>query len=438
MFAFANLVLLALFAAAAIDLALALRAAVPGPGRVRRAFAWLWGTEHYLYGDWGGRTRAAAGGWLFVAGLLLHEVNVTLCNSLLRIDRPWVQDGLATALQYASFACLAAKLVLGTRYTWRGMGCAGCLYFIARWVYFNSQNIWWIFIVVAVLAAKDAPLRRALRWYAAAGAAVMVLVAALQAAGIITTQYVGYTVMETRPGFGYGHPNTFGGLVFGVVLAWLLSRSAALRWGDIALTAAAGVFLLVGPRSLSPALSLLALAALLAVCRACPRLPRRRWVAPAALAVLASIIGISFLLPLRFVKIGPWWDDLAPAWLAGLNDALHGRLAMIWNAYRVLPVKIAGQVLPDFPVLDNSYVYAVYHFGPVVAVLLLALLAATLWGYARRGQAVCLCCLLAGLIYAFMEMQIFHLTSAPTALLLVGAVYLLPPERWPDPGNDLL
>ncbi len=436
MFAFADFVLLALFAAAALDLALALRAAAPGPGRARRALAWLWDTEHYLYGNWGGETRAAAGGWLFVAGLVLYEVNVALCNSLLRVDRPWVQDILGAALEALSFACLAAKLLLGTRYTWRGMGCAGCLYFIARWVYFNSQNIWWIGIVLAVLAAKDAPLRRAFRAYAAAGAAMMVLVAALQAAGIITAQYVGPLAGETRPGFGYGHPNTFGGLAFGVVLAWLLSRSAAPRRADIALTAAAGVFLLVGPQSSSPALSLLVLAVLLALCRARPAAAQQLRAAPAVLLAPAAITGLSFLLPLRLVKVGPWWDDMAPAWLARLDSLLSGRLTMTWTAFRVLPVKIAGQVLPDYPALDNSYVYAVYQFGPVAAALLLALVAAALWGYARRGQAVCVCCLLAGLVYAFMEMQIFHLTSAPTALLLAGAVYLLPPERWPDPGSD--
>lgn len=437
MFAFANFVLLALFGAAGVDLVLALRAAAPGPGRLRRALGWLWGNEHYLFGDWGGEARAKLGGWLFTAGLVFYEVDVTLCNSLLRIDRPWVQDVLGTALEWLAFCCLAAKLLLGTRCTWRSMGCAGCLYFIARWVYFNSQNIWWIGIVLAVLAAKDAPLRRALRAYAAAGAAVMLLVAALQGVGIITSDYVGYLQNDPRPGFGYGHPNTFGGLVFGVAIAWLLSCRGALRWRHIAMTAAAGLFLLAGPQSSSPALSLLLLAALLAVCRACPRLFAHKVTAWLALVPLAGVLAFSFLLPLRFVKVGPWWSDLAPAWLAAIDDALSGRLAMIWNAYRLLPVKIAGQVLADFPTLDNSYVSAVYQFGPVAAALLCLLIGAALFGYARRRQAVCVCCLVAGLAYAFMEVQIFHLTSDPAALLLAGAVYLLPLKAWPEAGPDL-
>uniref|UniRef100_UPI003AB1B0A9 ABC transporter permease subunit n=1 Tax=Allofournierella sp. TaxID=1940256 RepID=UPI003AB1B0A9 len=50
------------------------------------------------------------------------------------------------------FLCFGAKILFGTRYTWRELLAGGALYFIARWVYFNSQNIWWIGIVVAVLA----------------------------------------------------------------------------------------------------------------------------------------------------------------------------------------------------------------------------------------------------------------------------------------------
>ena len=60
---------------------------------------------------------------------------------------------------------LGAKILFGTRYTWRELLAGGALYFIARWVYFNSQNIWWIGIVVAVLAAKDIPLCRPLQVY---------------------------------------------------------------------------------------------------------------------------------------------------------------------------------------------------------------------------------------------------------------------------------
>ena len=129
-------------------------------------------------------------------------------------------------------------------------------------------------------------------------------------------------------------------------------------------------------------------------------------------------------------KNGPGWSDFGPAWLSALDNLLTGRLSMVWLAYRLLPVKIAGQMLPDWPALDCSFVYALYQFGPVVAVLLAALLIAALWGYARRGDRVPVFCLLAMLVYAFMESQSFHLTTNPAALLLAGAVFGQKPERW--------
>ena len=56
----------------------------------------------------------------------------------------WVQGTLAPALDAAAFLCFAAKILLGTRYTWRSWAWPGALYFIARWVHFNAHNIWWI------------------------------------------------------------------------------------------------------------------------------------------------------------------------------------------------------------------------------------------------------------------------------------------------------
>ena len=49
MFGFANALLLALFAAAGVDLVLALR---------RKAVGQLFTVPHYLFGDWGGEARA--------------------------------------------------------------------------------------------------------------------------------------------------------------------------------------------------------------------------------------------------------------------------------------------------------------------------------------------------------------------------------------------
>ena len=142
------------------------------------------------------------------------------------------------------------------------------------------------------------------------------------------------------------------------------------------------------------------------------------------------LAAVSYLLPLGLVKDGPLWGDFGPEWLGRIDYVLTGRLSMIWMAYRLLDVKIAGQVVGTWPSVDNSFVFTLYQFGPVVAVLLAAGLIAALWGYARRQRRVEALCLLVMLAYAFMECQSFHLTTNPAALLLAGVVFVQPPRQW--------
>ena len=432
LFEFANFLLLALFAAAAFDAVTALYAA-PGRGlaRIRAAFAHRWTAEHFLFGGWGAAWREKAGGWLFAVGLAAYEFTVCFCNSMARVQWDWVQGSLAPVLDWTAFLCFGAKILLGTRYTWRSLGVAGCLYFIGRWTYFNSQNIWWIGIILAVLAAKGTALKKPLRAYLGAGLCGVALTVGLYYAGLIPAGSGSERVGEVRGTFGYGHPNTFGGLVFGLTMAYAMLRAGKMRWRDIAVVAASGVFLWVGPASRSAALCALLLAAVLAVQKLRPRLLAGRAVPGLGAAFVAALAAVSFVLPLFLVKTGPWNNDFGPAWIAAIDNALTNRLSLTWSAYWLLDVKIAGQVLDAWPPLDNSFAFALYQFGPVVLAILLVLLAAALWGLAKTRRYPEFLCLAVMLVYAYMECQSFHLTTDPAALLLCGAVYALPPDRWP-------
>lgn len=433
MFGFANGLLLALFAAAAWDLVQAWSAQAPGTGRARRALRDLWCNDHYLFGNWGAAWRTRAGAVCFATGLAAYEVSVAFCNSMARDAWPWVQGVLAPVLDWTAFLCFGAKILFGTRYTWRSLGVAGALYFIARWVYFNCHNIWWIGLVVAVMAAKDLPLEKSLKTFLITGGVAIALVAGLNFAGMLPPPpdlAAERNVYEIRGTYGYGHPNTFGGLVFGLVLAFAMLRAKKPRFPDAAVVAAVGVFLYLGPACRTASICCWGLAVLLVICclmrdRALPRAVPALF--GAAVPVLAAV---ALLLPMPMVKNGPEWSDFGPAWMDRLDYVLTGRLSQVWLAYRLLDVKIAGQVLPDWPALDNSFVFSLYQFGPVVTVLLLVGLGLALWGFAKRGGRVEACCLLAMLVYAYMECQSFHLTTNPAALLLAGAVFAQAPRQW--------
>ena len=150
---------------------------------------------------------------------------------------------------------------------------------------------------------------------------------------------------------------------------------------------------------------------------------RSSTVQTASLVLVPVVAAVSFILPLFVIKIGPWADEIGPAWLAKLDSLLTCRISLAWAAYRMYDIKIAGQMLMDWPAIDNIFVYFLYQFGPVLVVLAGVLMAVTLYHLARRGQWQALACLLVVLFYGYMETQVIHITSDPALLLLVPAVF---------------
>ena len=420
LFGFANGLLAFLALAAVLDFLPVLRH--------RRAPAVWWGEERLLFTTRYASVRQKYGAWAFLLGVMVYEFIVVFNNSMARENWPWLQTRVSPVLDWVMYLCFGFKILLGTKYNGRSMVCAGLLYFVARWVYFNGQNIWWLGLCVALLAAKDVPLRRVMKAFLACGVPTLALVELLHFAGIIAPDAASERNGSYRLMFGYGHPNTFGGLVFGLVLAYALLRAQKVRWVDCLLVFAVGVFLLVGP-SRSAALCTLALAVGLVFCRLRTGHSVPRWWPGTCAGMVGLTAAVSYLLPLLVIKVGPWNNDIGPAWLAKLDSLLTCRISLTWMAYRLLDVKIAGQVF-NWPTVDNSFAFALFQFGPVVAALLGILFAAALLGHAKQGRRVEVCCLFAMLAYAYMEVQPFHLTTNPTALLLCGAVFAQTSARW--------
>ena len=197
------------------------------------------------------------------------------------------------------YLCFGFKILLGTKYNGRSMVCAGLLYFVARWVYFNGQNIWWLGLCVALLAAKGVPLRRVMKAFLACGVPTLALVELLHFAGIIAPDAASERNGSYRLMFGYGHPNTFGGVMFGLLLAWVLLRRARLTWPELAGVAAVGVFLMVGPKSRSAALCTFLLVLLLALAKLRTRRglhPGSRPLAALCAATVPVLAAVSYIL----------------------------------------------------------------------------------------------------------------------------------------------
>ena len=147
MFGFANGLLAFLALAAVLDFLPVLRH--------RRAPAVWWGEERLLFTTRYASVRQKYGAWAFLLGVMVYEFIVVFNNSMARENWPWLQTRVSPVLDWVMYLCFGFKILLGTKYNGRSMVCAGLLYFVARWVYFNGQNIWWLGLCVALLAAKD-------------------------------------------------------------------------------------------------------------------------------------------------------------------------------------------------------------------------------------------------------------------------------------------
>ena len=290
MFGFANALLLLLLAAACLDF-------VPVLRRRLSPAAW-WAEERPLFCARGAAVRQRYGTAAFLLGVMVYEFIVVFNNSMARENWPWLQTRVSPVLDWVMYLCFGCKILLGTRYSGRSLLCAGALYFVARWVYFNGQNIWWLGLCVALLAAKDVPLRRCMKALLACGLPPLALVELLHFAGVIAPDASSERDGSFRLMFGYGHPNTFGGVVFGLVLAWVLLRRARLTWAELTGVAVVGAFLMIGPKSRSAALCSFLLVALLAAAK----LHTRRGPCPGSRTLAA---GCAALVPSEYTLVTP-------------------------------------------------------------------------------------------------------------------------------------
>ena len=370
----------------------------------------------------------------FLLGVMVYEFIVVFNNSMARENWPWLQTRVSPVLDWVMYLCFGFKILLGTKYNGRSMVCAGLLYFVARWVYFNGQNIWWLGLCVALLAAKDVPLRRVMKAFLACGVPTLALVELLHFAGIIAPDAASERNGSYRLMFGYGQPQH---LRRGDVRPAAGVGAAAPHQADLAGTGGRGRRGRVPDgRPQVPVRGALHVFARFAA--GTGKAAHPQGAAPGQQTAGSALRGHGagagrgqlYFTAVRREKIGPWANDIGPGWLKKLDDLLTCRISLAWAAYRVFDIKIAGQMLPDWPALDNIFVYLLYLTGPVMVVLVCALMMAALYGYARRGQWQAVACLVTMLAYGYMESQITHLTSDPAVLLLCGAVYALPTARW--------
>lgn len=377
-----------------------------------------------LFGDWLAGPRQTLVPWLFAVAAAVYQFEIFFVNSLYRDRLTWLFEYGTMALDHLVALCLLAKLLLCTRYDGRQLAAAFCALFVFRWVFMNNHDKWMMMAVLFALAAKDVPLRRALKGAFAVGALSVGVVAISSLAGVIdTVQELG--TGRYRNSFGYGWYNFFGACLLGLALMYVCLRGAKrLKWFDFALLAALTLLCNFGPDSRAATLCLALLMAGLLAARFLPGvlrvLPVRILLTAVPLLAFAASMGLALV-----------WDPGNPV-LARLDGLLSTRISLGWQGLSTMPFAIAGQMPGAEMLVDNAYLHYWIVAGPVASALLWLGFALLVWRLLGAGLATEAVCCLVMLCHATMETHVLWACVNVTIWLLCGVVF------WPrhQPGFE--
>lgn len=374
-----------------------------------------------LWLNQGVELRRKCGLFLYGAAVAALLVEVTFFNTQFRLVFAQLSDWANLRLDEILFVALLLKLLLCTRYNFAQLLITDAVYFILRWVFFNNHNPWLVFAIFFVLAAKDLRIQDICLPY--------VLFSALGTGITIVFSLLGvwgYTVLQdhynitVRRWFGFTFHNTLGGVLFGLCCAWLLFRQAKARWWDWLGVFAVGCFVMFGVASRTAGICIL----LLAAASLCAKylsflldLPPVRWLLTALPVVF---VGCNFLLPWLYGAVG---NPLVQTLMGKMNSLLNDRLYYGWMALQTYTTSIAGQPsYGDYPV-DSAYLSSWFFYGPVFFALIWLGACLVIWQLLKRRQYASTMVFLVACIYAWFEVQFFHVSSCPAILLYTAALY---------------
>lgn len=424
MFFYANLLLLGLFAGVLCLGISGLVRKTPLPAMLSPK-----GEERLLFGSWGSGWRETLGQVCFLTGMGAHLFQIAFLHSQLTRNYPQPVGLLDELLDVVLGVCILYKILLGTRYNLYQLGFGFCVYFVFRWVHFNSHNPFFIISVFLVMAAKDVPFRRSLKLFLAVsgGSTLFIMLSSLVGfLGLTPTHTIEYWYgTTTGVTLGYTHWNAAGGLLLGTAMAWALLREKRLFWGDYLGLAALGALTFRVIDSKTTGLLIFGVLLCCLVARLLPKLGGWKplpWLGAGFSALLAFVSGVGIQILYSVIDFTPEMSQWPPL-LQKLDALFTGRLFMMMVALRDFDVKIAGQMLPGYPPVDNCYLNVMLNQGPVAFALLWTGAVAAVWQLFREKKLLPGMMLVVALVYALMEVQFLHLNANPAMLLLAGVVW---------------
>lgn len=186
-------------------------------------------------------------------------------------------------------------------------------------------------------AARNIPFRRIAIASFSTSAAIIIIVVVSSQVGIIPDALVSRSATDIqRHHLGFTHPNTCPGLFFLALCAWTCVRKKNYGIVDmlIALVVVAYLFSMTNSRTANMMSALVAVGALIVA-----KAPEKYLRNP-----LCAVVGIGSVAICCFAAVAlAWFYDPSVGWMASLNSALSGRLALGHNAFQQYGMPLVGQ-----------------------------------------------------------------------------------------------
>lgn len=392
----------------------------------------LWGQlgqQRWLFGQWQTALRQKAATVLFCVAAAIYQFEVFFINSLYRERLPWMHEVGTILLDHMFELCLLIKILFCSRYSGRHLTVASGVFFIMRWVFFNNHNSWMIVSVLFVFAAKDVPLRKALKTCFAVGGASVAVVMASSCTGIIRTVFDTETD-RYRNSFGYGWYNYFGACLLGLAIMYIcLRRVHRMQWYDFALLAALAVFSDRGPDSRSATICFILLFVGLLILRIFPQV--LEWLPIRILATASPVLAFA----LSLLAASSWNPDSKV--ITTLNGLLSGRVELSWIWLNQMPFRIAGQIPHPDMLVDNAYIQYWIIAGPVASLLVWGAFSLLIWRLLRQQCITEAACALIMLCHGLMEIHVTWSCINVTIWLLAGVLYWTKQQPSFAPQQDM-
>ncbi len=378
--------------------------------------------QQWLFGDWQETVRNRVAPWLFTVAVCVYQFQIFFINSQYRDRLPGLYEYGTMVLDHLMILCLILKILFAARYSAGQLVSSFAALFVIRWVFMNNHDKWMMMALLIALAAKDVPLRRALKHCFAVALSSVSVVAVSSLLGIIGTVQNQETA-RCRNSFGYGWYNYFGACLLAIALMYLCLRQIhRLKWFDFAFLGALALLCNFGPDSRAATVCLVLLLVGAALLRVWPKLltvlPMRILAAASPLVLFALSMGLTLA-----------WDP-ANGLMVKLNHLLSGRLELGWQALGEMPFRIAGQMPSETMLVDNAYVHYWLLAGPVVSVMIWLAMGLLIWKLLKQQKNTEAVCCLVMLCHAMMETHIMWACVNLAWWLMAGVIFGM--KKQPD------